>query len=83
MPGKPAKPTTSGAQQRAMFAAASGHSTLGIPQSVGLEKAGADMRRAHGGKLTKADRGKMESLRGRARTSAERTGRGHHTQGRR
>lgn len=81
MPGRPAKPTTSSAQQRAMFAAASGHSTLGIPQAVGEEKAEADMRRAHGGKLTRTDRGKMESLIGRARTSAER--RGPHAGGRR
>lgn len=65
-----------------MFAAASGHSNLGIPASVGREKAEADMRRAHGGKLTRTDRGKMESLRGRAKTSAERSGRGHHTSGR-
>lgn len=30
-------PARSKAQARAMFAAASGHSTLGIPQSVGKE----------------------------------------------
>ena len=30
-------PAKSKAQARAMFAAASGHSTLGIPQSVGQE----------------------------------------------
>lgn len=70
-------PTTSRAQQRAMFAAASGHSTLGIPQKVGAEFAEADMKRAHGGKMTKADKGKMEALRGRARSSAERNGTRH------
>ena len=65
-------PSVSRAQQKAMFAAASGHSTLGIPKKVGVEFAEADMKRAHGGKLTRKDRGKMESLRGRAKTSAER-----------
>lgn len=74
-------PTVSRPQQRAMFAAAAGHSTLGIPKGVGQEFAEADMRRAHGGKLTDKDRGKMESLRGRAKTSAERSGKGHHAQG--
>lgn len=64
-------PSVSRKQQKAMFAAASGHSTLGIPANVGRDFAEADMRRAHGGRLTRADRGKMESLRGRARTSAE------------
>lgn len=41
------KPPTSEAQRRAMRAAASGHSTLGIPQSVGKDFADADK----GGKL--------------------------------
>ena len=75
-------PTVSRKQQRAMFAAASGHSTLGIPQSVGTEFAKADMERAHGGHFTQADRGKLEKLRGRARTSAEKSGKGHHAGGR-
>ena len=42
-----------------MFAAAAGHSTLGIPQSVGKEFAAADIARAHGhaagGPVTDAD----------------------------
>jgi hypothetical protein len=41
-------PTVSRKQQKAMFAAAAGHSTLGIPQSVGKEFAAADIARAHG-----------------------------------
>jgi hypothetical protein len=65
-------PSVTPRQNRAMFAAAEGKGRIGIPESVGREYAEADMRRAHGGKLTKADRGKMESLRGRARTSSER-----------
>ena len=40
-------PPVSEAQRRAMFAAASGNSTLGIPQSVGKEFSQADQ----GGKL--------------------------------
>lgn len=40
-------PAVSQAQRRAMFAAAQGNSTLGIPQSVGKEFADADP----GGKL--------------------------------
>jgi hypothetical protein len=67
-------PTTSRAQQKAMFAAAGGHSTLGIPQKVGMEFARADIKRAHGGKIPPKDRGKLEALRGRAKTSAERAG---------
>lgn len=42
-------PAVSEAQRRAMFAAAEGHSTLGIPKSVGKEFADADQ----GGKLPK------------------------------
>jgi hypothetical protein len=50
-------PTVSGKQQRAMFAAASGNSTIGIPKKVGQEFARADIARAHG----QAD-GRMEKL---------------------
>ncbi|HEY5056715.1 MAG TPA: hypothetical protein VIJ38_04475 [Acidobacteriaceae bacterium] len=39
-------PTVSRQQQKAMFAAASGHSTLGIPQGVGKDFANADIARA-------------------------------------
>ena len=49
MPGRKAKPPVSEAQRRAMGAAASGHSTIGIPASVGKEKIAADK----GGKLPK------------------------------
>lgn len=42
-------PPRSEAQRRAMFAAASGKSTLGIPKKVGKEFAAADK----GGKLPK------------------------------
>ena len=42
-------PPKSEAQRRAMFAAASGKSTIGIPKSVGQEFAAADP----GGKLPK------------------------------
>ena len=38
-------PSVSRQQQRAMFAAASGHSTLGIPKSVGKDFAAADIAR--------------------------------------
>jgi len=38
-------PDVSRAQQKAMHAAAAGHSTLGIPQSVGKEFAAADHAR--------------------------------------
>lgn len=37
-------PSTSEKQRRAMQAAAHGHSTLGIPQSVGKEFAAADKK---------------------------------------
>lgn len=47
--GKKAKPPVSEAQRRAMGAAMSGHSTLGIPAKVGKEKIKADP----GGKLPK------------------------------
>ena len=47
-------PPKSEAQRRAMFAAASGNSTIGIPQSVGKEFAVADP----GGKLPKKKKGK-------------------------
>jgi hypothetical protein len=40
-------PTVSRQQQKAMFAAAAGHSTLGIPKNVGKEFAAADIARAH------------------------------------
>ena len=40
-------PSVSEVQRKAMFAAASGHSTLGIPKKVGKEFADAD----EGGKL--------------------------------
>lgn len=51
-------PSVSSKQSRAMFAAASGHSTLGIPKKVGQEFARADIARAH---AHKAD-GRMEKL---------------------
>jgi hypothetical protein len=38
-------PSVSRQQQKAMFAAASGHSTLGIPKKVGKEFAAADVAR--------------------------------------
>lgn len=38
-------PSVSKKQQRAMFAAAAGHSTIGIPQKVGREFANADKAR--------------------------------------
>jgi hypothetical protein len=40
-------PSVSKQQSRAMFAAAAGHSTLGIPQNVGKDFARADIARAH------------------------------------
>jgi hypothetical protein len=39
-----------------MFAAAKGHSTLGIPKKVGMEFARADIKRAHGGKIPEKDK---------------------------
>jgi hypothetical protein len=39
-------PSVSKAQSRAMFAAAAGHGTLGIPQNVGKDYANADIARA-------------------------------------
>jgi hypothetical protein len=42
-----------------MFAAAAGHSTLGIPRKVGREFAQADIERAH---AREGNRGKMERL---------------------
>jgi hypothetical protein len=50
-------PPVSEAQRKAMFAAASGHSTLGIPKSVGKEFSEADK----GGKLPKRKK-KSETL---------------------
>ena len=55
-------PSVTPKQARAMRAAASGNSTLGIPRSVGREFVAADVAKA---------RGKMESLKGKALTSAE------------
>jgi hypothetical protein len=49
-------PPVSEAQRRAMRAAASGHSTLGIPKSVGQEFSEAD----EGGKLPKRKREVMK-----------------------
>ena len=46
-------PSVSRKQQKAMFAAASGNSTLGIPQKVGKEFAAADIARAHPGRMEK------------------------------
>lgn len=40
-------PSVSGAQHRAMGAAKSGNSTLGIPKEVGTEFAGADEHKGH------------------------------------
>lgn len=40
-------PSTSDKQHRAMEAAAHGHSTLGIPKSVGQDFVAADMHKAH------------------------------------
>lgn len=59
-------PDESQKQRRAMFAAKEGHSTLGIPKKVGAEFIAADkvMGKFQG-------KGKMESLKGRARTSSE------------
>lgn len=54
--GRKAKPPVSEAQRRAMGAAMSGHSTLGIPASVGKEKIQADK----GGKLPKRAKGKKK-----------------------
>lgn len=38
-------PSVSRAQQKAMFSAAAGHSTLGIPEKVGKDFAKADIER--------------------------------------
>lgn len=58
-------PPRSEAQRKAMFAAASGNSTLGIPKSVGKEFADADP----GGKLParKSDEEKMKSRYGKSK----------------
>ncbi len=50
-------PSVSEAQRKAMFAAAEGKSTLGIPKSVGKEFADADK----GGKLPKRKKSKRAS----------------------
>jgi len=52
------KPPVSEAQRRAMFAAASGHSTLGIPKSVGKEFSDADQ----GGKLPEHKKTKKDEV---------------------
>ena len=51
-------PPVSEAQRKAMFAAASGKSTLGIPKSVGKEFSEADK----GGKLPKRKKSKGADL---------------------
>jgi hypothetical protein len=51
-------PPVSEAQRKAMFAAASGHSTLGIPKSVGKEFSEADK----GGKLPKKKKTRRETM---------------------
>ena len=51
-------PPKSEAQRKAMFAAAEGHSTLGIPKSVGKEFAEADP----GGKLPKTAKKNMRDV---------------------
>jgi len=50
-------PPVSESQRKAMWAAASGHSTLGIPEKVGKEFAEAD----EGGKLPKRVKGSPKS----------------------
>ena len=57
--GKLLRRPTSQAQRDAMFAAAAGHSTLGIPQKVGAEYAAADT----GGHLPKRHRKKLRRRR--------------------
>lgn len=54
--GKKTKPPVSQAQRRAMGAAMSGHSNLGIPKSVGREKIDADP----GGKLPEHHKSKKK-----------------------
>lgn len=54
-------PSVSEAQRRAMFAAASGHSTLGIPRKVGQEFVAAD----RGGHLRAAIMKRLHGLPGR------------------
>ena len=53
-----------------MFAAAAGHSTLGIPKSVGKEFAAADIARAHGhaagGPVRSVDIGQAAAVRSMA-----------------
>ncbi len=57
-------PPVSQKQRKAMFAAASGHSTLGIPKSVGREFVNADpggklpARKSSGGILSGLPKGK-------------------------
>jgi hypothetical protein len=51
-------PPVSEAQRRAMFAAKSGHSTLGIPKKVGAEFVAADK----GGKLPQRKEGLSSKL---------------------
>jgi hypothetical protein len=60
-------PDVSQKQRRAMFAAKEGRSTLGIPKKVGAEFIAADKK---AGKF-QGHKGRMESLRGRAKTSME------------
>jgi len=58
-------PPVSEAQRRAMYAAKAGHSTLGIPQSVGAEFAAADT----GGKLPARKRSANSSPKRRKRSA--------------
>jgi len=51
-------PPVSEKQRRAMFAAASGHSTLGIPKKVGKEFSEADQ----GGKLPEKKKSRREAF---------------------
>lgn len=55
--GRPVKPAVSQAQRAAYAAAAAGHSTIGIPKSVGKEKMAADP----GGKLPKHSKAKAKA----------------------
>lgn len=61
-------PSVSEAQRRAMFAAKAGHSTLGIPKSVGKEFADSDP----GGKLPerKKKKSRRETLYDHPRSKA-------------
>lgn len=74
-------PSTSDKQRRAMHAAASGNSTIGIPKSVGKEYVQADHLREKHGYHTMPDGTKMKNSEMKGKYGNDMYNYGNHTKG--